>query len=221
MPKALTSCYSYDKFINYHYTCMKLYSCSYFGGCYMEGCINMRIGKKAVILLILLAAPIVPIFANGDMSGCPGGDCSGQNGAGPISSDSGSTIIMETSGGYSSGYSGGYSVGYSGGYSSGYSQRQQGGITIGYQSPPTNQYKTPFLGVLISDLQVDSSRLGDVGAKLETLKQTEEVGEEKWKKLDELQNEVNDIQRNLQQNIDAMKDQNTITWDAGTYYAPP
>lgn len=152
---------------------------------------------KAAIILVLLAMPIVPIFAN---------NMGGQDNGGSTSSETGSTIIIKTSGGYSGSYSGGYSSGYSSGYYTG----QKGGVTVGSGSP----YKTPFLGVLLTNVQSDSDRLGNVGTELEALKQAEKVGGEKWNKLDKLETEVNDIQKDLQQNINTMNGNSPATWDA-------
>ena len=62
--------------------------------------------KRALILIVMLSAIILPISASGDMSG------SGDDASGSGDDASGSTIIIETSGGYSSGYYGGGSSGY-------------------------------------------------------------------------------------------------------------
>lgn len=190
----------------------------------------MDLLKKVVILLTLLAALISPISANGDMSGCPGGDCSGQDNGGSMSSETGATIVIETSGGYPggypsgdhpNGYSSGYPTGYLGGYPNGYTGAhypgQQSSFTSGYRSPTSGDnsyFKTPFLGVLLTQFEGDSNRLIEVGTKLETLKQAEKVDGDKWNKLDELQKEINSIQKDLQQNIDKLNGRNDISVDS-------
>lgn len=189
----------------------------------------MDLLNRVVVLLTLLAALISPISASGDMSGCPGGDC-GQDNGGSASSETGATIVIETSGQYSggypsgdhpNGYSSGYPTGYLGGYPSGYTgvhyPGQQSSFTSGYRSPTSgdnSQFKTPFLGVLVTQFEGDSNRLIEVGTKLETLKQAEKVDGDKWKKLDDLQTEINNIQKDLQQNIDKLNGRNDISVDS-------
>lgn len=71
----------------------------------------------------------MPISASGDMSGS-GQDSSGSSGGFPPG-EGGATIIVETSGGYSSGYSGNYYPGKQSGFSSGYQSPTSAGITLG------------------------------------------------------------------------------------------
>jgi len=74
------------------------------------------------------------------------------------------------------------------------------------------------LGVLLTELQTYSGRLAVVGNKLEGLKQTEKVGGDKWRTLNELQMEVNDIRKDLQQSIGTVSGGNPVTWDADPNY---
>lgn len=166
----------------------------------------MDLRMKAMMLLILLAALIMPISANSDMDGCPGGDCGDQTSSGSMSSETGGTIIISTSGGYPGQQPG---VHYPG---------QTGSFTSGYTSPKSGSTITPFLGVLLTELQTYSGRLAVVGNKLEGLKQTEKVGGDKWRTLNELQMEVNDIRKDLQQSIGTVSGGNPVTWDADPNY---
>ena len=135
----------------------------------------MSLLKNVVILIILLEALIFPISASGDMSGSvptssvPGsGGCytdpftgeitcvdSSGSPSGSTSSETGGTIIVTTSGGYSGGYPGQGSLypGQPGSFTSGYQSPTSGGVTLGYTSPgdpdPALQRfteKTPVLG---------------------------------------------------------------------------
>jgi hypothetical protein len=89
----------------------------------------MSLLKRIVILFVLLATLMLPISASGDMSG------SGQDSEGSISGDTGSTIIIETSGEYSGGYSGGYYPGSQSSFTGGYGGPTSKGITIGTNKP--------------------------------------------------------------------------------------
>ena len=169
----------------------------------------MHLRGNAVILLVLLTGLVLPITANSGMSG------SDQNG-GSISSETSTSISIDSSGGFSPGssysgdYLGSYPYPYQGPRTSFSSGKRSSSFTNDYHVP--NQYKTPFLGVLLTEvtteLQSDSYRLQKVGTGLNALKQTEKIGSDKWKKLDELQNEINGVQRDLQKNID-----NVRGWD--------
>lgn len=87
----------------------------------------MGLIERVVISLALLLAAMSPISASGDMSGCPGGDCSG----GSISGESSSTIVVE----YSGGEPGEYHPSSPGSFSTGYRSPAPGGITLGYNRP--------------------------------------------------------------------------------------
>ena len=170
--------------------------------------------NAVIILLVLLTGLELPITANSGMSG------SDQNG-GSISGETSTSISIDSSGGFSP--EGSHSGDYLGSYPYLYpyqgprtsfsSGKRSNSFANGYQVP--NQYKTPFLGVLLTEvttgLQSDSYRLQKVGTGLNALKQTEKIGSDKWKKLDELQNEINGVQKDLQQNIDNIRGWDTTS----------
>ena len=97
-----------------------------------------------MMLPILLAALIMPISANSDMDGCPGGDCGDQTCSGSMSTATGGTIIISTSGAYPGQQSGVHYPGQSSSFTSGYTSQTSG----------SDQYKTPFLVVLLTDYPV-------------------------------------------------------------------
>jgi len=91
--------------------------------------------ERVVISLVLLLASMLPISASGDMSGCPGGDCSG----GSMTGESSSTIVVE----YSGGDPGGSYPSSPGSFSTGYRSPASGGITLGYNRPMTGDTSKP------------------------------------------------------------------------------